>query len=243
MHLFRLYGWKIHNKLRKGNVVDTITCKVSRMLFLEYLHTYNTVCYETKIMTEKEKASKGLLYNANYDDELIKDRTVCKDLCYEFNHLRPSQVKEQEEIIKKLFSKTKNSFCITAPFYCDYGYNIEIGENFYTNHNCVILDAAKVTFGDNVFIAPNCGFHTAGHPLDIEQRNEGLEYAYPITVGNNVWIGANVVVLPGVTIGDNTVIGAGSVVTKDIPSGVIAVGNPCKVIREITEDDKNKYRR
>lgn len=107
---------------------------------------------------------------------------------------------------------------LEQPFYCDYGYNIEIGENFYANMNCVILDEAKVTFGDNVFIAPSCGFYTAGHPLDVEQRNRGLEYARPIRVGNNVWIGAQVCVLPGVTIGDNTVIGAGSVVNRDIPA-------------------------
>lgn len=194
-------------------------------------------------MTEKDKASAGLLYDANYDEQLIEERVRCKDLCYEFNQLKPSQIKEQSEILKQILGKTKEQFVITAPFWCDYGYNIEIGENFYTNHNCIILDAAKVTFGDNVFIAPNCGFYTAGHPLDVEQRNQGLEYAYPITVGNNVWIGGNVTVLPGVTIGDNTVIGSGSVVTKDIPSGVIAVGNPCKVIRTITESDKEKYKR
>ena len=194
-------------------------------------------------MTEKEKASAGVLYDANYDGQLIEERIRCKDLCHDFNQLKPSQIKEQSEILKQILGETKEQFVITAPFWCDYGYNIEIGENFYTNHNCIILDAAKVTFGDNVFIAPNCGFYTAGHPLDAEQRNQGLEYAYPITVGNNVWIGGNVTVLPGVTIGDDTVIGSGSVVTKDIPSGVIAVGNPCKVIRTITESDKEKYKR
>ena len=115
---------------------------------------------------------------------------------------------------------------------CDYGYNIEIGENFYSNHNLIILDANKVKFGNNVFIAPNCGFYTAGHPLDYEIRNKGLEYAKPITVGNNVWIGGNVIVLPGVTIGDNVIIGAGSVVTKDIPDNKIAYGNPCRIIRD-----------
>ncbi|MFR7478870.1 MAG: sugar O-acetyltransferase, partial [Acutalibacteraceae bacterium] len=125
----------------------------------------------------------------------------------------------------------------------DYGSHIQIGENFYTNHNCIILDGAPVVFGDNVFIAPNCTFSTAGHPLDVEQRNEGLEYAYPITVGDNVWFGASVTVLPGVTIGSNTVIGAGSVVNRDIPSGVVAVGNPCRVLRTITEEDKKKYGR
>ena len=188
-------------------------------------------------MTEKEKMQKQMLYDANYDKELIEERIACKELCYDFNHLRPSQVKEQEEIIRKLFGKTKNLFCITAPFWCDYGYNIEIGENFYTNHNCVILDGAKVTFGDNVFIAPDCGFYTAGHPIDANRRNAGLEYAYPITVGDNVWIGGGVRVMPGVTIGSNVVIGSGSVVTKDIPDNVVAAGNPCRVIRPITDAD------
>lgn len=192
-------------------------------------------------MTEKEKMLKGLLYDANYDEELLKERDACKEMCYDFNQLRPSQWKEQQEIIRRLFGKTKERFTITAPFWCDYGYNIEVGENFYTNHHCVILDGAKVTFGDNVFIAPNCGFYTAGHALDVEQRNRGLEYAYPITVGDNVWIGGGVTVLPGVTIGSNTVIGAGSVVNKDIPEGVLAAGNPCKVIRKITEEDQKKY--
>ena len=146
-----------------------------------------------------------------------------------------------EELIRQLLGKTKEHFCITAPFWCDYGTNITIGDYFYTNHNCVILDGAKVTFGDYVFIAPNCVFSTAGHPLDTEQRNRGLEYAYPITVGDNVWFGASVTVLPGVTIGSNTVIGAGSLVNRDIPDGVVAVGNPCRVLRKITEEDKKKY--
>lgn len=119
-------------------------------------------------------------------------------------------------------------------------YNIELGENFYANYNLVILDGAKVTFGDNVFVAPNCGFYTAGHPLDYERRNAGLGYAYPITVGDNVWIGGGVQVMPGVTIGSNVVIGGGSVVTKDIPDNCVAVGNPCKVIRPITEADKTR---
>lgn len=194
-------------------------------------------------MTEREKMQQGLLYDANYDAELLAERTRCKDLCFAYNQLQPSLGAQQEEIIRRLLGKTGERFCITAPFWCDYGWNIEIGENFYTNHNCVILDGAKVTFGDNVFIAPNCTFSTTGHPLDTEQRNQGLEYAYPITVGDNVWFGASVTVLPGVTIGSNTVIGAGSVVNRDIPDGVVAVGNPCRVVRKITEDDKKKYGR
>ncbi|MDE6195635.1 MAG: sugar O-acetyltransferase [Erysipelotrichaceae bacterium] len=192
-------------------------------------------------MNEWDKAQKGYLYDANYDMEIIKRRTKCADLCYEFNQCKPSDIEKQREIIKNIIGCIKGNFVITAPFYCDYGSNITIGNNFYTNHNCTILDGAKVTFGDNVFIAPNCVFSTAGHPIDSSQRIQGLEIALPITVGDNVWIGANVSVLPGVSIGNNTIIGAGSVVNKDIPEGVIAAGVPCKVIRKITKDDKQKY--
>lgn len=192
-------------------------------------------------MSEWEKGQNGYLYDANYDEKIVKLRNDCADLCYEFNSCKPSDVQKQKELLHKIIGEIKGGVVITAPFYCDYGVNITIGNNFYTNHNCTILDGAKVTFGDNVFIAPNCVFSTAGHPIDAEQRAKGLEIALPITVGNNVWIGANVCVLPGVTIGDNTVIGAGSVVNKDIPSNVIAVGNPCKVMRNITEKDKEKY--
>lgn len=184
-------------------------------------------------MTEKEKCRLGLLYDANYDEELLADREKAKDLLYDYNLLRPSQKEEKKQLLQTLLGRTGEQVIIEPPFACDYGYNIEIGENFFANMNCVILDGAKVRIGDNVFIAPNVGIYTAGHPLDVEQRNKGLEYAYPVTIGNNVWIGAGVHILPGVTIGDNVVIGAGSVVTKDIPSDVLAVGNPCRVIRQI----------
>ena len=189
-------------------------------------------------MTEKEKMLAQKIYDANYDEALLEERVKAKELCYDFNSLRPSDKAGQREVLKKLLGKTGAHFTITAPFWCDYGYNITLGENFYANHNLVILDGAKVTFGDNVFIAPDCGFHTAGHPIDFERRNQGLEYAYPITVGDNVWIGAGVQVMPGVTIGSNVVIGGGSVVVKDIPSNCVAVGNPCRVLRPITEADR-----
>lgn len=186
-------------------------------------------------MTEKEKCRQGLLYDANYDAELLRERENAKEVLFEYNRLRPSQKEERSRLLKQLLGKTGKELIIEPPFACDYGYNIEVGENFYANVNLVILDGAKVSIGDNVFLAPNVGIYTAGHPLDVAQRNRGLEYAYPVTIGNNVWIGAGVHILPGVKIGDHTVIGAGSVVTKDIPSGVLAVGNPCRVVRRIEE--------
>ncbi|PWN67395.1 sugar O-acetyltransferase [Chryseobacterium oncorhynchi] len=188
-------------------------------------------------MTEKEKCAAGLLYNANYDEQLIQERIACKDLCLEYNGLKNSDTESRNTLIKKILGSTKENLCIEPSFWCDYGYNIEVGENFYANHNLVILDCAPVKFGDNVFIGPNCSFYTAGHPLDAKQRNEGLEYAHPITVGDNVWLGGNVVILPGVSIGNNTVIGAGSVVTKNIPENVVAVGNPCRVVKNIAEEN------
>lgn len=193
------------------------------------------------IMTEKEKMLAHKLYDANFDKELEAERIKCKEMCYIYNKLRPSEEKQRQYVIRKMFKNTKDSFHIESPFWCDYGYNIEIGENFYANHNMVILDAGGVSFGDNVFVAPNCGFHTSGHPIDYERRNKGLEYAYPIKVGDNVWIGAGVQVMPGVTIGSNVVIGGGSIVTKDIPDDSVAVGNPCRVIRKITDEDKKRY--
>ena len=192
-------------------------------------------------MTEKEKSAAGMLYDANNDPELLEEMAAGAEKCFALNSLPPSMAEERKEAIRNLLGRTGEKFEIRSPFFCDYGYNIEVGENFFMNFNCVILDGAKVTFGDNVFVAPGCGFYTAGHPLHPDSRNSGYEYGIPVTIGNNVWIGGSCVILPGVTIGDNAVIGAGSVVTKDIPDNVCAAGNPCRVIREITEEDRPYY--
>ncbi len=184
-------------------------------------------------MSEKQKMQQELLYNANHDAELLNERNKCKNLCFKFNHTPYEDAETRQTILRELFGQVKKNVIIEPSFWCDYGYNIKLGENFYSNHNLVILDEAEVVFGDNVFIGPNCGFYTAGHPLNIAQRNQGLEYAKPIKVGHNVWFGANVIVLPGVVIGDSCTIGAGSVVVKDIPANSVAVGNPCRVIRQV----------
>lgn len=189
---------------------------------------------------EKAKMLTGQPYKA-FGDILLSERQHAKELIFDFNNLRPTDVEKRNEIIKNLFGKTGNTFFIEPPFRCDYGYNIEIGDNFYSNYNLIILDCAKVIIGDNVLIAPNVGIYTAGHPLHYEMRNEGYEYAFPIFIGNNVWIGGNVIINPGVKIGDNSVIGAGSVVTRDIPENVVAVGNPCRILKQITVEDKLFY--
>ena len=186
-----------------------------------------------KQQQELEKMMSGDLYDATNNTTLLDLLTQTQELCHDYNLLRPSQTAERTALMRRILGKTGQRFKILSPFWCDYGFNIEVGENFFANFNLVILDEARVTFGDNVFIAPNCAFYTAGHPLDVAQRNAGLEYSLPIRVGNNVWIGGNVCVMPGVTIGDNTVIGGGSVVVHDIPAGVLAAGNPCRPIRQL----------
>ena len=184
-------------------------------------------------MKEKEKMLLGKMYLADKDDELIKERNTCKKLCTMYNNCQYDNFEYRKNLLKQILGKTKQNYTIEPNFWCDYGYNIEIGENFYSNHNLVILDPAKVTFGNNVYIGPNCGFYTAEHPIDKLTRNSGLEYAKPIYVGNDVWIGGNVSVLPGVKIGNNVVIAAGSVVTKDIPDNSLAAGVPAKTVKSI----------
>lgn len=169
------------------------------------------------------------------DQSLYEERMKAKDSCFDFNNTYPSDTKAKQEILHKLLGKIGNEVIICQRFYCDYGCNIEVGNNFFSNHNLIILDCAKVSFGDNVLIGPNCSFNTPKHPLDVKTRNKFLEYAYPIKVGNNVWIASNVTICGGVTIGDNVVIGAGSDVTKDIPSNSLAFGVPAKVVKHLDE--------
>ncbi|WP_293906594.1 MULTISPECIES: sugar O-acetyltransferase [unclassified Sphingobacterium] len=188
----------------------------------------------------KEKMIAGLPY-IDSDGQLFKERQYAKEELKRFNDSEPKQIKFRKQIIQKLFKTTGSRFFLEPPFRCDYGYNITIGENFYSNYNCTILDCAPVTIGENVLFGPNVSLFTAGHPLHFEARNQGWEFAQPIVIEDNVWIGGHVVVNPGVRIGKNAVIGSGSVVTKDIPADVIAAGNPCRIIRPITETDRITY--
>ena len=185
----------------------------------------------------------GELPYRSWLDGLPEERMAARVRTREYNSLEPGDKERRNELIREILGKTGKQIFIEAPFICDYGKNIEVGENFYANFNLVILDVARVVIGDNVMIAPNVAIYTAGHPVHPVSRNSGYEYGIGITIGNNVWIGGNVVINPGVRIGDNVVIGAGSVVTKDIPDNFIAVGNPCRPIREITEDDRKYYYR
>lgn len=192
-------------------------------------------------MDQKERMLAGLPYKA-WLDGLQEERDACREKIYAFNLLPPKDRRTAIPAhIRDIFGKTGENVWVEPPFQCDYGWNIEVGDNFYANYNLVILDVCKVTMGDNVFIAPNVALYAAGHPVHPESRNSGYEYGAPITVGDNVWIGGNTVILPGVTVGDNVVIGAGSVVTRDIPANSVAAGNPCRVLREITEADRKYY--
>jgi maltose O-acetyltransferase len=191
-------------------------------------------------MNQKERMLAELPYKA-WLDGLSEERMENKLKIHEYNLHRPDDKKRMVELIKDILGKTGESIFIEQPFRCDYGKNIEVGNNFFVNYNCIILDVAKVIIGENVMFAPNVAIYAAGHPIHQESRNSGYEYGIGVTIGDNVWVGGNVVINPGVTIGNNVVIGSGSVVTKDIPDNVIAVGNPCKVVRKITEEDRKYY--
>lgn len=183
-------------------------------------------------MTEKEKMLAGELYLAA-DEELVAERLKARRLARLYNATTETEDMQRREILSQWFGVIGEIISIEPPFQCDYGSNIRVGNNFYANFGCILLDCARIEIGDNVLLAPNVQIYTAHHPIDPQVRLSGKELASPITIGHNVWLGGGVIVCPNVRIGDNTTIGAGSVVTKDIPANVIAVGNPCRVIRHL----------
>lgn len=189
-------------------------------------------------MNHSERRDREMAYIS--DKGVFEEQKKCRILTQKLNQADRSDFEELAKIVKELLGKSENAF-INPPFYCDYGFNIEVGKNFFANYNCTILDVAKVIIGDNCQLAPNVAIYTAGHPLHPDSRNSGYEYGIRVTIGDNVWVGGNTVICPGVKIGSNVVIGAGSVVTKDIPDWSIAAGNPCKVLRKITEEDRKFY--
>lgn len=189
-------------------------------------------------MNNIERRDREMAYIS--DETVMEEQKKTRKILRELNTADPSDFERIGEIVEQLLGKSHKAF-INPPFYCDYGFHIEVGESFFANYNCMIIDVAKVKIGDNCQLAPNVSIYTAGHPVHPDSRNSLYEYGIGVTIGDNVWIGGNTVILPGVHIGSNTVIGAGSVVTKDIPDWVIAAGNPCRVIRKITEDDRKYY--
>lgn len=194
-------------------------------------------------MTEKERMLAGELYIPANSKELVQKMRHAKELLQDFNHTGSDEGKKRKEILETLLGSIGKGSYIEPPFRCDYGENTYIGENFYANYDCIILDVCKVTIGNRVLFGPRVSLFAAAHPIDAGVRGRLLEFGNSITIGDDVWIGGNTVVNPGVTIGSGTIIGSGSVVTKDIPSGVIAAGNPCRVLREITEEDRQFWER
>ncbi|WP_010631771.1 sugar O-acetyltransferase [Sporolactobacillus vineae] len=190
--------------------------------------------------TDKERMLAGKLYRAG-GRELAGDMKKARVLTRLFNNSTEEQQEYRTELLRKLFEATKKNVYIEPPFHCDYGCHITIGNNFYANYDCIIIDVAPVVIGDNVLFGPRVGLYTAGHPIDAGVRNSQLEYGKSIKIGDNVWIGGNAVINPGVTIGNNVVIGSGSIVTQDIPDNVVAVGDPCRVLRKITDEDKKLW--
>lgn len=191
-------------------------------------------------MDMKERMLNELPYKA-WESNLAEERLENKKKIYKYNNIEPGNEELTEKQIKDILGKTGKYIHVEQPFHCDYGKNIEVGENFFANYNLTILDVAKVKIGANVQFAPNVSLYTAGHPIHPVARNSGYEYGIGITIGDNVWLGGNVVVVPGVNIGNNVVVGAGSVVTRDLPDNVVAVGNPARVVKKVEEEDINYY--
>lgn len=189
-------------------------------------------------MDNIERRDREMAYIS--DRAVMEEQKRTRKILHRLNTVDPSDFDEIGRLVKELFGESDKAF-VNPPFYCDYGFHIETGKNFFANYNCTIIDVARVTIGDNCQFAPNVSIYTAGHPVHPDSRNSLYEYGIGVSIGDNVWIGGSTVILPGVHIGSNTVIGAGSVVTKDIPDWVVAAGNPCKVIRKITEEDRRYY--
>ena len=190
-------------------------------------------------MDNVERRDKGLPYIS--DRQVMEEQAETRKKLYRFNNTEPWKFDELASQVREILGSAGKNVSILPPFYCDYGHHIQVGDNFFANYGCTILDVSPEKIGNNVMFAPRVSIYAAGHPLHPAARNTGYEYGAPVTIGDNVWLGGNVIVAPGVTIGENTVVGAGSVVTKDIPANVIAAGNPCRVIREITEEDRRYY--
>ena len=188
-------------------------------------------------MNNIERRDNGMAYIA--DENVAEEIIRCRRLLQQLNTTDLADFKSVACIVRELLGKSENAF-INPPFFCDYGKHIEVGKNFFANYNCTIIDVAKVRIGDNCLLGPSVSIYTAGHPIHPITRSSGYEYGKEVVIGNNVWIGGSTVICPGVHIGDGSVIGAGSVVTKDIPSNCVAAGNPCRVIRPITEEDRRK---
>ena len=192
-------------------------------------------------MTEKEKMHTGDLYLPN-DESILEEQLKCLDKLYDFNMTRPTEMEKREKLLKEMFAEIGEGCYIEPPFHANWGgKNVHFGKNVYANFNLTMVDDTHIYVGDAVMFGPNVCVATAGHPILPELREKAYQYNFPVKIGRNCWIGAGVVIVPGITIGENTVIGAGSVVTKDIPANVVAVGNPCRVLREINEHDKEFY--
>lgn len=191
-------------------------------------------------MTAQERMKNKKLYYSD-DEELVKEQLACMDKLYEYNHTRPSDLEKRTQILKEFFAEMGENCYIEQPFQANWGKNTHLGNNVYANFNLTLVDDTDIFIGDNVMFAPNVCVATAGHPIEPNLRKKVAQFNIPVWIGNNVWIGTGAIILPGVHIGDNSVIGAGSVVTKDIPANVVAVGNPCCVLREIGERDRKYY--
>lgn len=193
-------------------------------------------------MDQKERMAAGLPYKP-WEDGLEELRAENKKRIFRFNHLSPDQTEEIAATLRDILGTAGAGAWVEAPFHCDYGKNIQVGDNFFANYNLTVLDVGQVKIGDNVLMGPNVSIYAAGHPIHPDARRSGYEYGQAVNIGSDVWLGGSVVILGGVTIGEGTVVAAGSVVTRDLPPNVVAAGNPCRVVRPITEADRNFYRR